>query len=159
MRAGVFSKGDALRRAKYKRSTLGIPKSHRRDNACVGEVGRASASTDAPNQGLWDAALTAGRGRTSTVSCAVRMRTKRVRGFKTGGVVRADVPKGARKDGRIGRVAVRKADRSTSIRLNTSTGKYCQFIHRADGRAGFADCGLRPDRHCRLPATVASGGF
>jgi hypothetical protein len=112
MRAGVFSKGDAAAthctitipprahaaivassggRTKYNRSR-GILKSHARDAACVGEVGRlvCLAATDACNQG-------------NGFYCRrfpvrlLRAHQERVRGFKRGDVVRADVPNGARK--------------------------------------------------------------
>jgi hypothetical protein len=88
----------------------------------------------------------------------LRAHQERVRGFRTGDVVGADVPKDARKGVPIGRGAVRETGPINIGKAQPVNWKQCQFIQRADG--GFAGSGLRPDRlpPC-LPATVASGGF
>ncbi|MDR1079383.1 MAG: HNH endonuclease [Deltaproteobacteria bacterium] len=94
---------------KFNRSRFGIPKSHALDAACVGRIGE-----------LQDWKLP-----TAVVSCCGRgqyQRTKPdrfgfprllfpsskdVRGFRTGDIVRADVPKGKHVGTHVGRVAVR----------------------------------------------------
>ena len=88
----------------------------------------------------------------------------RVRGFKTGGVVGADVPKGGRNGGHIGRVAVRESGSFNVDEAQHVNLKYSQFIQRADGY-GFAVSASpvaafgQTVFHCRHAATVASGGF
>jgi hypothetical protein len=86
----------------------------------------------------------------------------RVRGFRTGDVVRANVPNGAGSV-HIGRAAVRESGAFNIGKAQHVNWKSCQFIQRADGY-GFAvpaspvplfDWTLHP----RLPATLASGGF
>jgi hypothetical protein len=67
------------------------------------------------------------------------MRTKSVCGFKTGDMVRAEVPKGKQAGIHVGRVAVRA---SGSVRVGDAEGinaNYCKLLHRADGY-GYA-CG------------------
>jgi hypothetical protein len=69
-------------------------------------------------------------------------------------VVRADVPHGAHKGVHIGRVAA-KADRSTSVWLNTSTEvSPGNSTHRRVRLRPFPAVG-RTALHCRLQATVA----
>jgi hypothetical protein len=129
-------------RTKFNRSRLGIPKTHALDATCVGEV-RAIADG-------WQKARTrtikaTGRGtycRTNVTASGFPRgyytRTKIVHGFKTGDMVRAEVPKGKRAGVHIGRVAVRATG---SFRVGKSDGinrKHCNLIHRADGY------GLRP---------------
>jgi hypothetical protein len=62
---------------------------------------------------------------------------KRIKGFQTGDMVSADVPKGKKMGLHIGRVAVRA---SGSFNIQTAAGvvqgishKYCKLIQRADG--------------------------
>jgi hypothetical protein len=73
------------------------------------------------------------------------MRTKAVRGFQTGDMVRAEVPNGKKAGVHLGRVAVR----ARSFRVGNADGTnatYCKILHRADGY-GY---GWRPPRF--LPA-------
>jgi hypothetical protein len=61
------------------------------------------------------------------------MRSKSVRGFKTGDMVRAEVPNGKQAGIHVGRVAVRG---SGSFRVGNADGinaRYCKLLHRADG--------------------------
>lgn len=128
---------------KHNRLRLGIPKTHALDAACVGDV---SVVTD------WDKP-------TLTLKCTGRgsykrtrldkygfprgylMRTKRVQGFGTGDLVRAEVPKGKKAGSYLGRVAIR-ATGSFNIQTGTEvvqgiSHKYCQRLQRADGYGYF----------------------
>jgi hypothetical protein len=61
------------------------------------------------------------------------LRQKRVHGFMTGDLVRADVPKGKHAGVHVGRVAVRA---SGSFRVGSADGigwRYCRLLQRADG--------------------------
>jgi hypothetical protein len=63
------------------------------------------------------------------------MRQKRVQGFQTGDLVRAEVPQGKRAGVYYGRVTVR---RSGSFRVGKTDGlswRHCQLLQRADGYA------------------------
>jgi hypothetical protein len=60
-------------------------------------------------------------------------KTKRVRGFQTGDMVRAEVPKGARKGVHVGRVAVRVTGSFTIGNADGINARYCKLLHRADG--------------------------
>ena len=69
------------------------------------------------------------------------MRAKRVKGFATGDLVRAEVPKGLKAGTYTGRVAVRA---SGSFNIQTGTAvvqgvshKHCKLAQRADGYAYF----------------------
>ncbi len=72
-----------------------------------------------------------------------------VKGFRTGDVVRAVVPKGKRAGVHVGRVAVRA---SGSFNLTTGSGtveginaKYCRLLHRKDGyEYGKGDAAFPP---------------
>lgn len=127
-------------RTKYNRSQLGVPKTHALDAACVGIVG----------------AIKAWRRPTLQVKCTGRgsyqrtrldkygfprgylMRSKAVRGFQTGDLVRVDVPATSKKAGvYVGRVAVR-ATGSFNIQTGSDvvqgiSHKHCRIIQRSDG--------------------------
>ena len=121
---------------KFNRHNLGVPKTHALDAACVGEVEALTGW-----QTVRTRAITAtGRG----TYCRTKldrygfprgrcMRTKSVRGFKTGDMVRAEVPKGRHAGIHVGRVAVRATG---SFRIGKADGinwKHCRMLHRADG--------------------------
>ena len=62
---------------------------------------------------------------------------KRVKGFQTGDIVKAIVPKGKKAGAYIGRVAIRS---SGSFNIKTANGTvqgishhYCQLLHQIDG--------------------------
>jgi RRXRR protein len=122
-------------RTKYSPSRLGIAKSHALDDACVGEVGTLvgwqipSTQIKATGRGDYCRANLDRHG----VSRGYDTRAKRVRGFQAGDIVRAEVPKGARKGVHVGRVAVRVTG---CFRVGNADGinaKYCKLLHRADG--------------------------
>ena len=125
---------------KFNRAQLNMPKTHALDAACVGEVD----------------AVTGWQRPTLVVKCTGRgsyqrtrldrygfprgylMRTKRVKGFATGDLVRADVPNSSKKAGcHAGRVAVR-ATGSFNIQTGSEvvqgvSYRYCKLLQRADG--------------------------
>ena len=64
---------------------------------------------------------------------------KRVKGFQTGDIVKAIVPKGKKAGAYIGRVAIRS---SGNFNIKTKSGniqgisyRHCQMLHRTDGYA------------------------
>ena len=61
------------------------------------------------------------------------MRTKSVRGFETGDIVRADVPNGKKAGVHIGRVAVRARGSFKVGVVDDINWKHCRMLHRADG--------------------------
>jgi 5-methylcytosine-specific restriction endonuclease McrA len=130
-------------RTKFNRTKLGIPKTHALDAVCVGEV----------------TTITGWQQPTLQIKCTGRgayqrtrlnkygfprgflMRTKRINGFGTGDMVRADVPKGLKAGKHRGRVAVRS---SGSFNIQTGSAvvqgvshKHCTLAQRADGYAYF----------------------
>ncbi|MCE6957869.1 HNH endonuclease [Cereibacter sphaeroides] len=131
----VFSGG----RTKWNRSRLGVPKSHAIDAACVGEV-EALRGWDAPTLVL----RCTGRGS----HCRTRLdrfgfprgvltRSKTAFGFRTGDMVRAEVPAGARAGAHVGRVAIRATG---SFNIQTAAGvvqgvshRHCRLLQRGDG--------------------------
>lgn len=134
-------------RTKFNRCTLGVPKTHALDAACVGAV---SAIKD------WQRPLltikATGRGSYQRTRLdqygfprGYLMRRKRVHGFGTGDMVRAVVPKGVKAGTHAGRVAVRA---SGSFNVQTHQGgksvvvqgighKHCRVIQRSDGYGYF----------------------
>ena len=126
---------------KYNRSKQGYPKSHWLDAACVGESGLGVMAI--PDMQVLQ--ITA-MGRGSRQMCRVNKygfpRTsaksqKRVQGFQTGDMVKAQVPSGKKKGRYEGRVAVRS---SGSFNIKTKEGtvqgighKHCVMVHRQDG--------------------------
>jgi hypothetical protein len=122
-------------------------------------------ATDAPNQGNGMRLLLPDEaGQVRFLARLLYAHQERVRGFKTGEVVRADVPSGARKGVHIGRVAVRQSGAFNIGKAQHVNWKACQFIQRADGYgftvpASPVPAFGRAAFHRRLPATVASGGF
>jgi 5-methylcytosine-specific restriction endonuclease McrA len=108
-------------RTKFNRQTLGLPKTHSLDAACVGTVSRLEA---------WDMQTlrikATGRGsyqRTRLDSHGFPRgyltRSKTVHGFRTGDLVRAIVPSGKKAGAHTGRVAVRA---SGSFNIQTGSG-------------------------------------
>ena len=130
-------------RTKFNRTEFHIPKTHALDAVCVGKV----------------TAVTGWQRPTLAVKCTGRgsyqrtrldkygfprgylMHTKRVKGFATGDLVRAEVPEGKKTGTHRGRVAVRA---SGSFNLQTGTEvvqgishRHCQVLQRADGYGYF----------------------
>ena len=129
---------------KYNRVRLGLQKTHALDAVCVGVVGTTVTHSQQP---------------TLTITCTGRgsyqrtrldqygfprgylMRTKRVKGFGTGDMVRAHVTSGKKVGNYVGRVAVR-ASGSFNIRTSSElvqgiSHKYCHLVQRADGYGYF----------------------
>jgi 5-methylcytosine-specific restriction endonuclease McrA len=126
-------------RTKYNRVTLGLPKTHALDAACVGTL---SGVTD------WQMPTIqlrcTGRGSYQRTRLdrfgfprGYLTRTRRVHGFQTGDLVRADVPSGKRVGTYVGRVAVR-AIGSFNIQgagdvVQGIAHRHCRLVQRSDG--------------------------
>lgn len=137
-------------RTKFNRMRLGIPKTHALDAACVGELAALSG---------WHAPALAikctGRGAYQRTRLdaygfprGYLTRSKRIKGFRTGDMVRAAVPIGKKAGVHTGRVAVRATG---SFNIQTSAGvvqgvgaKYCTIISRADGYSYTRSASLIP---------------
>ena len=96
-------------RTKFNRCTLGIPKTHALDAACVGKM-QAIQNWQQPTLTI----KATGRGSYQRTRLnkfgfprGYLMRNKRVHGFGTGDMVRADVPTGLKAGTHTGRVAIR----------------------------------------------------
>jgi 5-methylcytosine-specific restriction endonuclease McrA len=126
-------------RTKFNRSKLGVPKSHALDAACVGELEQLRN---------WKAPVmlikATGRGsyqRTRVTKDGFPggylLRTKSVKGFRTGDLVRALVPTGKKAGTYVGRVAIRLSGRF-DIRTRTQkiqgiSHRYCSRLLAGDG--------------------------
>ncbi len=124
---------------KFNRTQFEIPKTHALDAVCVGAV---SAITGWQKPTL--AIKATGRGSYQRTRLdafgfprGYMTREKRIKGFQTGDMVKADVPSGKRIGVYIGRVAVRATG---SFNIQTGKGvvqgishKHCKVIQRADG--------------------------
>jgi hypothetical protein len=133
---------------KYNRTKQGLAKSHWTDAACVG----ASTTQVLVTVGVKPLLVTA-KGHGNRAMCrtdrygfprAHRTRRKEFFGFRTGDIVRADVPSTSKKAGRyVGRVAVR-ASGSFDVSMVAATAgvgskvsgishRYLKLLHRSDG--------------------------
>ena len=125
---------------KYNRDELGLPKEHYYDALSVGEVSsKFNFLTD-------KILLISAKGRGSRQMCRVDKygfpRTspkgsKSIKGFQTGDMVKAIVPKGLKQGEYLGKVAVRSSGKF-DIQTKTKTieginHKYCHLIQRGDG--------------------------
>lgn len=148
---------------KFNRMRLGIPKTHALDAACVGSV-------DALHDGDKPILAIKATGRGSYQRTRLNAygfprgyltRQKRIKGFQTGDMVKAEVTKGKRIGSYLGRVAVRA---SGSFNIQTAQGviqgigyRCCKVIQRADGY-GYSQLGIfqkeaaRKDGPLSLPA-------
>ncbi len=124
---------------KYNRSRFCLPKTHWLDAASVGEMEAIDVRTSQPLQIKATGHGTRQMCRTDKFGFPKRYvpRFKFVKGFQTGDIVKAVVPKGKKAGVHIGRVAVRSTG---SFNISTAKGliqginaKYCQPIHRKDG--------------------------
>jgi HNH endonuclease len=126
----------------YHRLQRGLPKAHWVDAACVG----ASTPPQLRVQGMVPWVITA-MGRHARQMCRTNAcgfpdkapkATSVVGGFRTGDLVRAQVPASSKKAGTyLGRIAIRATG---SCNIQTATGtiqgvhyRYCRLLHRADG--------------------------
>ena len=126
---------------KYNRLTRSLPKAHWLDAACVGK----STPPVLTSTGILPLCITAtGHGCRQIrnvndigLPCSKPKGAKRVKGFQTGGLVRAVVTTGKKQGVYVGRVLVRT---SGSFDIRTRTGRvqgishrFCTSIHRSDG--------------------------
>jgi len=129
---GTWSGG----RTRWNRARFGIEKAHCLDALCVGEVAGVSLP-------VFRTLSIAAQGRGSYQRTNVDeagfprgylMRTKRMRGFSTGDLVRARVPEHLKTGGvHVGRVVVRASGSFRVGKLDGINAKYCQVVQRADG--------------------------
>ena len=125
---------------KYNRDSLGLPKEHYYDALSVGEVpSKFNFLTDKILQ-------ISAKGRGSRQMCRVdkfgfprtsAKASKSVRGFQSGDMVKAIVPKGLKKGEYLGKVAV-KSDGYFNIQTKTQLiqgikYEYCRLVQRGDG--------------------------
>ena len=122
-------------RSKFNRSRFGIPKGHALDAVCVREM-------ESPTgwRKLDDRAKATGRG----TSCRTKLkangcprgsckRNKRVHGFQTGGMKRADVPKGEKAVIHVGRLAIRAHGPFNLGSVTDINWKHVRLLQRSDG--------------------------
>ncbi len=122
-------------RTKWNRARFGVPKTHAGDALCVGDLAGVSGFP-APVLGIQ--ALGRGQRCRTNVDAqgfprGYRLRRKMVHGFRTGDLVRADVPAGQHRGVHQGHVAVRA---SGSFRVGRTDGvswRHCRLLQRADG--------------------------
>lgn len=122
-------------RTKFNRHAHGVPKEHALDAACVG-VMTGSRSWDGPVLAV-KATGRGGHQRTRTDAYGfprLRLpRSRRVRGFATGDLVAAGVPKGKHAGHHIGRVAVRATGKFRVGTRDPIHYRHCVLLQRADG--------------------------
>ena len=125
---------------KYNRDSLGLPKEHYYDALSVGEVPtKFNFLTDKVLQ-------ISAKGRGSRQMCRVdkygfprtsAKASKTVKGFQTGDIVKAIVPKGLKKGEYFGKVAVRSNGYfNIQTKAKTIQGigfEYCHIVQRSDG--------------------------
>jgi 5-methylcytosine-specific restriction endonuclease McrA len=130
-------------RTKYNRTRLGLPKTHALDAVCVGastpdEIaglnGIAVLSIRAVGQGSYQRTRVTRHG----FPRGYLMRQKSVKGFRTGDLVKAVVPKGKYAGLHEGVVAVRKSGyfairQGGKLVADGIPARYCRLLQRADG--------------------------
>ena len=92
------------------------------------------------------------------------MRSKRVHGFGTGDMVRADVPSGLKAGVHVGRVAVRASGSfniqshqdGKSVGIQGISHKHCRVIQRSDGYGYFFNRADNTGREQARPQTTAA---
>jgi hypothetical protein len=120
---------------KFNRARLGIPKTDALDAACVGEIG-ARLGWQQPTLAIKASARAHCCQTKLTAHCippGYCMRSRSVRGFQTGDMVRAEAPTGSKAGTHVGRAAV---GGSGSLRVGNAdaiNARYCKLLHRADG--------------------------
>ena len=131
---------------KFNRARLEIPKTHALDAACVGTMeairdwNRPTLLIKATGRGSYQRTRLNAYG----FPRGYLTRQKRIKGFQTGDMVKAEVTKGKKTGSYLGRVAVRA---SGSFNLQIAQGvvqgvgyRYCKVIQRADGY-GYSQLG------------------
>ncbi len=123
-------------RTKFNRTTRGLPKTHWLDAACVGTSTPEHLDVEGVRPLLVKACGHGKRQRcgTDTHGFPIRHapRAKSYRGFRTGDLVRADIPNGMHRGTHTGRIAIRHRP---SFRLGTIDvhPDRLTIVHRADG--------------------------
>jgi 5-methylcytosine-specific restriction endonuclease McrA len=151
-------------RTKFNRCTLGIPKTHALDAACVGTM-TAIQNWQCPTLTL----KATGRGSYQRTRLnkfgfprGYLMRSKRVQGFGTGDMVRADVPSGAKAGIHTGRVAIRasgsfniqKHQGGKAVVVQGISHRHCRVIQRGDGYGYFFNRADNTGREQARPTTT-----
>ena len=126
---------------KYNRTRLGLPKEHYYDAACVGRSTPGTLSFKTA-----DVLIITARGRGSHQRTNVNAsgfprgylaRQKYFFGFKSGDLIRSDIPKGKYTGHHEGIVLCRKTGsfdiRTASGRIQGINQRYCHILQRADG--------------------------
>lgn len=126
-------------RTKKNRTDQGYPKDHWIDAACVGQTGNDVRLS------VENVLQVRAQGHGSRQMCRMdrygfprtSAKAKRsVHGFKTGDIVKAQVPKGRKQGTHIGRVAVRSSGSFNVTHTTTVQGisyRYCRKLHACDG--------------------------
>src|SRR6266566_1100125 len=123
-------------RTRWNRDRFGIKKAHCLDALCVGEL------TGVRLPALRTLVITAqGRGRyqrtnvdSSGFPRGYYTREKRIGGFSTGDLVRAEVPGNLKTGGmHLGRIAVRASGSFRVGKMDGINAKYCRVVQRLDG--------------------------
>jgi hypothetical protein len=128
-------------RTKFNRTTLGVPKTHALDAACVGEVGNL-VNWQKPTMQV----RCAGRGSYQRTRLnkygfprGYLTREKQHFGFQTGDMVHASVPVGKNAGNFMGRVAVRASGKFNIQRVGGVVQgiahRHCRLVQRSDGYA------------------------
>jgi len=152
-------------RTKWNRTRLRLPKTHALDAACVGIVQKLtgwavpSLAIKCTGRGAYQRTRLDAYG----FPRGYLTRSKRIKGFQTGDMVRAVVPSGKKAGVHIGRVAVRATG---SFNIQTPTGvvqgigaKYCTIINRADGYSFAQSANQFPLQPSSAQAGVSIGGL
>ena len=129
---GIWSGG----RTRWNRHRFGVEKTHALDAMCVGELagvrlpGMRTLAIRAQGRGSYQRTNVDGSG----FPRGYLTRTKRIRGFSTGDLVRAQVPDHLRTRGiHLGRVAVRASGSFRVGKVDGINATYCSLLQRADG--------------------------
>jgi 5-methylcytosine-specific restriction endonuclease McrA len=126
-------------RTRWNRDRLGLAKDHALDALCVGDPAGVH-----PGRGRMLQIQATGRGgykrtnvNASGFARSYLPRQKRVQGYQTGDLVRAEVPSHLQTAGRHtgGRVAVRSTGRFRVGTVDGINATYCRLLQRADGYA------------------------
>ena len=126
-------------KTKFNRTRLGLQKTHWLDAACVGDTSELEILVSKPLLIKATGHGTRQMCRTDKYGFPSRYvpRFKFVKGFQTGDIVKAVVPKGKKVGNHVGRIAVRSTG---NFNISTKVGlvqgisyKYCTPIHKKDG--------------------------
>jgi hypothetical protein len=125
-------------RTKFNRTTRGLPKALWIDAACVGASTPEHLDIDGMRPMLVKACGHGKRNRCRTDKHGFPIRhaprKKFEKGFRTGDIVRADIPNGKHRGNHTGRVAIRFGQ-NFQIGAVSVHPRHCKAVHRADGYA------------------------